>query len=808
MSPAKIKLLYYFLVLLISVFVSEISVCNGLDTIRPGQFLSGNQTLSSQNGTFELGFFSPGASGNYYIGIWYTISLPNKTVVWVANREQPVSDPSYCQLKLLQDGNLVLLNQSKTRIWSTNSDREAANSTVVMLLDNGNLIIKDALDLSNVLWQSFDYPTDHWLPGGKVGRNKLMNLKQKLTPWRSAENPAANLFSVEVEENGTSHVLMWNQTKLYWSTGEWNGQIFQFVPEIALNRYIKNLRYVDNENESYFTYELGVPGVLTRFLIDSTGQLKQFIWGVNFTMWASFWARPSQQCEVYAYCGAFSSCNNMERTLCKCLPGFQPTVPKNWMLEDHTDGCIRKSPLQCDGEDVYDTFSVVSKVRFPDDAVILPLSNASDCRLACLRNCSCSAHAYDDGRCLHWIGDLFSTLQLPSDDTTGRDIYIRISASDQEVASGGKSKSRTVWIIVGATAGICIIIILIVLVIRRRRKSRKDISEPLGNSLMLFKFRDLRAATKNFSEKLGEGGFGCVFKGTLPSSSVIAVKRLKNISQEKDQEKQFRAEVSTIGTIQHINLVPLRGSCLKDSTKFLVYDYFVNGSIDSKLFSKDSKTLDWKTRYKIAIGTARGLAYLHEKCRDCIIHCDIKPENILLDTEFNPKIADFGLAKLLGREFSRVLTTARGTRGYLAPEWISGEPITSKADVFSFGMLLLEMVSGRRNRDETSTDGSNDYFPARVAKTINNDEEVMSLLDQRLEGRADEEEVSRVCKVGCWCIQDEEKNRPSMGHVVQILEGLSEVAVYPIPKFLEGFVDGNTEPIAFMEGSSSSTLSV
>ncbi|KAK6151754.1 hypothetical protein DH2020_014389 [Rehmannia glutinosa] len=727
-----------------------------------------NQTISSQNGTFELAFFTPGNSQNYYIGIWYKISLPNRTVVWVANRETPVSNPFSSQLKLLENGNLVLLNQTNPgTIWSTNSTTEQANSTIATLLDTGNLVVRDAFDSSNVFWQSFDYPTDHWLPGGKIGYNKLKNIKQKLTPWRSFENPAPSLFSVEVAQNGTSHVLMWNETKMYWSTGDWDGRVFRLVPEIALNYYIKNLTYVDNVNESYFTYEPGVPGALTRFLMDSTGQLKQFVWGQrNFVTWTIFWTRPSQQCEVYAFCGAFSSCSNIETPLCKCLPGYEPTSPGNWASEDHTDGCGKKFPFQC----ANDTFAAVSHVRFPDGSIVAPSGNVGDCGSACLRNCTCTAHAYDEGRCLHWIGDIFNLVQLSSDDTTGKLIYVRALASDQ------------------------------------RRKT--GTSGHIEDSLTVFKHRDLRVATKNFSEKLGEGGFGFVFKGILPNgSTVIAVKRLKHIVQEKNQEKQFRAEVSTIGTIQHVNLVRLRGFCIQDSTRYLVYDYLVNGSLDSKLFPKNSQLLDWETRYKkIAIGTARGLAYLHEKCRDCIIHCDIKPENILLDADLNPKIADFGLAKLIGREFSRVLTTARGTRGYLAPEWISGEPITPKADVFSYGMLLMEILSGRRNIDQLS-DGSNGYFPARVAERINRGEEVMSLLDERLEGGGDEEEVRRVCKVAVWCIQDEEKNRPSMGHVVQILEGLSEVEVYPIPQFLEGFVDENTGPNVFIETSSSSTLS-
>ncbi|XP_039169181.1 G-type lectin S-receptor-like serine/threonine-protein kinase At2g19130 [Eucalyptus grandis] len=178
-------------------------------------------------------------------------------------------------------------------------------------------------------------------------------------------------------------------------------------------------------------------------------------------------------------------------------------------------------------------------------------------------------------------------------------------------------------------------------------------------------------------------------------------------------EKQFQTEVSTIGTIQHLS--SFGGSALK-ATKS--YWSLPNGSLDYHLFRrKDSKTLDWKTRYQIALGMAQGLAYLHEKCRDCIIHCDIKPENILLDAEFCPKSGRIWPCKLVGRDFSRVLTTMRGTRGYLAPEWISGVAITAKADVYSYGMILFEFVLGRRN-SELSEDGAIKFFPTWVASKI------------------------------------------------------------------------------------------
>jgi serine/threonine protein kinase len=210
-----------------------------------------------------------------------------------------------------------------------------------------------------------------------------------------------------------------------------------------------------------------------------------------------------------------------------------------------------------------------------------------------------------------------------------------------------------------------------------------------------------------------------------------------------------------------------------------------NGSLEVHLFSSNDIVLEWSTRYQIATGVARGLSYLHEGCRECIIHCDIKPENILLDTSFVPKISDFGMATIVGRNFSRVLTTFRGTVGYLAPEWISGEAITQKVDVYSFGMVLLEIVSGRRNSPKVYTSDSYhaSYFPMQAISMLHGGD-VNSLVDPRLCGEFNLEEAIRLCMVAFWCIQDNEFDRPTMGEVVWVLEGLQELDMPPMPRQL------------------------
>ncbi|XP_047066208.1 G-type lectin S-receptor-like serine/threonine-protein kinase At2g19130 [Lolium rigidum] len=323
-----------------------------------------------------------------------------------------------------------------------------------------------------------------------------------------------------------------------------------------------------------------------------------------------------------------------------------------------------------------------------------------------------------------------------------------------------------------------------------------DIKDSAGG-IIAFRYTDLVRATKSFSEKLGGGGFGSVYKGVLSDTKTpVAVKKLDGASQG---EKQFRAEVSSIELIQHINLVKLIGFCCEGDHRLLVYEHMLNGSLDGHLFKKrdNASVLSWNKRYQITLGVARGLSYLHQSCRECIIHCDVKPENILVDAAFVPKVADFGLAAFVGRDFSRILTTFRGTAGYLAPEWLSGVAIIPKVDVYGFGMVLMEIISGRRNfSPETSHNTSSssssssydvEYFPVQAISKLHSGD-VRSLVDPQLHGDFNLEEAERVCKVACWCIQDNEFDRPMMGEVVRVLEGLQEIDIPPMPRLLAAIV--------------------
>ncbi|KAL5581871.1 hypothetical protein UlMin_014313 [Ulmus minor] len=792
--------LRFMIVLLLCLFLqSRFSL--GADTISANQSLSGDQTLVSAGEKFVLGFFKAGNSSRYYIGMWYDYKVVSeRTIVWVANREISVSDRFSSELRI-SDGNLVLFNESKVPIWSTNVS-PTSPSVQAVLQDDGNLVLNDGSNSLQPLWQSFDHPAHTWLPGAKIGFNKNTNTHTLLTSWKNSENPAPGLFSLQLNSNDSSYIILWNRSKQYWTSGSWDGERFSKVPEMRLN-YIYNFSYVSNANESYFTYSVYTSAnTISRFIMDVSGQIQQQSW-LPTNGWNLFWAQPRQQCEIYALCGTYGSCNENSLPFCTCLKGFQPKSQSDWDLKDYSGGCTRNTDLQCGNSSLVnaekDKFLEMPSMSLPAEKQSVQAGSKAECESYCLNNCSCTGYAYDDSGCSIWIKDILDLQQLTAGDSSGKTFYVRLAAS--EFQSSKKSKGLIIGVVVGSTVGLAVFLSLIGFLFVRRKKTVRTRVE---GSLVAFAYRDLQTATKNFTEKLGGGGFGSVFKGTLPDATVIAVKKLENVGQG---EKQFRTEVSTIGTIQHVNLVRLRGFCSEGANRMLVYDYMQNGSLDSLLFhEKESNVLDWKIRYQIALGTARGLVYLHEKCRDCIIHCDIKPENILLDTELCPKVADFGLAKLVGREFSRVLTTMRGTRGYLAPEWIAGVAITAKADVYSYGMMLFEIVSGRRN-SEQSEDGKVKFFPSWAASVIAEGGDVSSLLDPKLKGNTDIEELDRVCRVACWCVQDDEANRPSMSQVVQILERVIDVNLPPVPRTLQVFVDSQENVVFFTESSSSSKTS-
>ncbi|GJW49598.1 concanavalin A-like lectin/glucanase [Tanacetum coccineum] len=314
-------------------------------------------------------------------------------------------------------------------------------------------------------------------------------------------------------------------------------------------------------------------------------------------------------------------------------------------------------------------------------------------------------------------------------------------------------------------------------------------------ALKRFKYSEIKKMTNSFCEKLGKGGYGSVYKGNLPGGQLVAVKLL---SEATGDGNDFINEVASISKTLHVNIVTLLGFCIEGKKRALMYEFMPNGSLD-KFFRSDSLPLDWNTLFSIAKGIARGLEYLHRGCNTRIVHFDIKPHNVLLDEEFVPKISDFGLAKLCNRKEGIVsVTGARGTPGYMSPEvfFKSYGGASHKSDVYSYGMLVLEMTGARKNKNDNLTSASEAYFPEWIHRQVEAGDSL------GLDGVTTEEEdelARKLVTISLWCIQSDPSDRPSISRLVEMLEGNSESFQVPPNRFW------SSSPVSLAQGNFPST---
>ncbi|GLU18241.1 hypothetical protein SLE2022_345510 [Rubroshorea leprosula] len=346
-----------------------------------------------------------------------------------------------------------------------------------------------------------------------------------------------------------------------------------------------------------------------------------------------------------------------------------------------------------------------------------------------------------------------------------------------------------ILIIAIATTSIGVLLTFIIIVVFKRinkkvTKSDKDIEDFIRNNYgtlapKRYHFSDVKKITNSYKEKLGCGGYGDVYKGNLPDGQLVAVKIL---NASKGNGEEFINEVASISRTSHVNVVTLLGFCLEGENRALIYEFMPNGSLDKFIFKEstleDNQRLGWERLYSIAIGIAQGLEYLHHRCNSRILHLDIKPQNILLDEEFCPKIFDFGLSKLCTRKDSIVsMLEARGTIGYIAPEVFCRNfgPVSHKSDIYSYGMMVLEMVGGTNSGESANSD----YFPDWIYQHLELVEEL-----QGLRSKVETDIEKKMILVGLWSIQTKPFDRPSIKKVIEMLEGGVEALAIPPRPFL------------------------
>eukprot|EP00261_Vitis_vinifera_P031418 XP_019072661.1 PREDICTED: G-type lectin S-receptor-like serine/threonine-protein kinase At4g27290 isoform X3 [Vitis vinifera] len=753
-------------VFIFSYVFSLLRISTAVDTINVNQHIRDGETITSAGGTFQLGFFSPGDSKNRYLGIWYKKVAP-QTVVWVANRESPLTDSSGV-LKVTQQGTLVVVSGTNGILWNSNSSRSAQDPNA-QLLESGNLVMRNGNDSDpeNFLWQSFDYPCDTLLPGMKFGWNRVTGLDRYLSSWKSADDPSKGNFTYGIDLSGFPQPFLRNGLTVKFRAGPWNGVRFGGIPQLT-NNSLFTFDYVSNEKEIYFIYYLVNSSVFVRRVLTPDGYSRRFTWTDKKNEWTLYSTAQRDDCDNYAICGVYGICKIDESPKCECMKGFRPKFQSNWDMADWSKGCVRSTPLDCQKGD---GFVKYSGVKLPDtrNSWFDESMNLKECASLCLRNCSCTAYANSDIRgggsgCLLWFDDLIDIRDFTQN---GQEFYARMAASESGYMDH-KSKEG------------------------ENNEGQEHLDLPLFNLATLLN------ATNNFSEenKLGEGGFGPVYKGILQEGQEIAVKMMSKTSRQG--LKEFKNEVESITKLQHRNLVKLLGCCIHGRERLLIYEYMPNKSLDLYIFDHmRSRVLDWPKRFLIINGIARGLLYLHQDSRLRIIHRDLKAENILLDNEMTPKISDFGIARSFGGNETEANTTrVVGTLGYMSPEYASEGLYSTKSDVFSFGVLLLEIVSGKRNRRFSHPD--HDLNLLGHAWTLYIEGGSLEFIDTSIVNTCNLIEVLRSINVGLLCVQRFPDDRPSMHSVILMLG--SEGAP-PRPKEPCFFTDRN-----MMEANSSSGI--
>nr|ATN45253.1 S receptor kinase 19 [Raphanus sativus] len=772
--------------------------------------ISSNITLVSPGNVFELGFFITNSSSLWYLGIWYK-KLSERTYVWVANRESPLSN-AIGTLKI-SDNNLVLLDHSNKSVWSTNLTRGNERSPVVAeLLANGNFVMRDSNnnDASALLWQSFDFPTDTLLPEMKLGYDHETGLNRFLTSWRSSNDPSSGDFLYKLEARTLPEFYLSSGIFRLYRSGPWNGIRFSgILDDQNLSYMVYN--FTENNEEVAYTFRMTNNSIYSRLTVSSSGNFERLTWNPTLGMWNVFWSLPSDsQCDTYRICGPYSYCDVSTLPICNCIQGFNPSDVQQWDQRSWSGGCIRRTQLSCSGNG----FTRMKNMKLPEIrmALVDRSIGVKECRKRCLSDCNCTAFANADIRnggtgCVIWTGRLDDMRNYASD---GQDLYVKLAAADivKKRNPNGKITSLTV--------GVSVLLLLIMFCLwKRKQKRAKANATSIANrqrnqnlpmngmvlsskrefsgknkieelELPLIELETVVKATENFSNcnKLGQGGFGIVYKGILLDGQEIAVKRLSETSVQGTDE--FMNEVTLVARLQHKNLVQILGCCIDANEKMLIYEYLENLSLDSYLFGKTRRPkLNWKERFDITNGVARGLLYLHQDSRFRIIHRDLKVSNILLDKNMIPKISDFGMARIFAREETEANTmNVVGTYGYMSPEYAMHGIFSEKSDVFSFGVIVLEIVTGKRNRGFNNLNYEHNLLnyawsnwkEGRAIEIVDPDiVDSLSPLSSTFQPQ-----VIKCIQIGLLCVQERAEHRPTMSSVVWMLG--SEVTEIPQPK--------------------------
>ncbi|KAJ8770891.1 hypothetical protein K2173_021806 [Erythroxylum novogranatense] len=688
--------------------------------VRVGDSLTAaeNSSWISPSGEFAFGFYQHESNKDLYLlAIWYA-KIPQRTIVWYAN--VGVLAPKQSKVELNSSQGLVLTDDRGNQLWTSTKSGVVASGS---MRDSGNFVLQDSR--SDMLWESFKDPADTILPG--QGRFQL-----KLQEDGNLVLATINLPSTHANEP-------------YYASGTY-GESNKSSPGYQLVFNSSGYLYVLRENSQTV--------MLTQTM---TASSTNFYHRVSINFDGVF--TQNRVTTGSGTCGYNSICTLQpnKRPSCKCPDGYSLLDPND------SYGACKPNYTQICGEDeggpvenLYDFVELTNRDWPEADYALLQPFNEEECRQSCLHDCMCAVAIFRSG-------DMCWKKKLPL--SNGR-VDTKIDGKALIKVRIGNVNPREPH-----------------KPVPEKNVKNKDDQILIGSVLLgcsaCFTYNELLESTDGFKEELGRGAFGVVYKGALRIGSgvLVAVKKLHHVLQG-DGIKEFMTEVNVIGQTHHKNLVRLLGFCDDGEQHLLVYEYLSNGTYSSFLFGDTRPS--WSKRIPIVFGIARGLLYLHEECSTQIIHCDIKPQNILLDDYYNARISDFGLAKLLVFNQSQTLTAIRGTKGYVAPEWFRNLPVTVKVDVYSFGVLLLEIICCRRSVDPK------DSIPEKAILTYwaydcYSEGSLDALVDYEPEALKDRAKMKRFVMVAIWCIQEDPSLRPNMRQVTQMLEGVCEVPIPPCP---------------------------
>ncbi|KAG8387363.1 hypothetical protein BUALT_Bualt02G0013600 [Buddleja alternifolia] len=739
------------LVLLCSAFCG--GFCDDFSTMPLGFEVSSfesDKNCVSENGVFAFGFLEMD-NDEYVVGIKYNLAdKASNLPVWAIGGGIRVSLNSTFGLSM--DGNLILMNPSRIVQWSSNTSTLGVQK--VGLLNNGNLVLLSSKD--EIVWESFGSPTNTLLP------NQSLHYPQTLRA--PSTKSTSSYYSFAISRAGELK-LVWEHNVTYWRSHFSSPAIVKearFDSSGVLGLYDENDKVV----WSITAKDYGDSSVNLRHLrIDRDGNLRIYSWdSVSYT-WKAVWQAVQDQCDVFGFCGLYSVCGyNSSGPVCNCLY----SDPLEQGVESSGAGGAGCRKMVDLGNCRMHTSILVMKQTvlyglYPSHDVGMLLSQ-TDCRDYCSNDTSCvAATSRNDGSglCMIKRTTFISGYNTPF---TPAVTFLKVCSVPQAVAAQGANRhgnegsiSSSGGLIAKKGSGkklmlaIALIILLTVTVILsiqilvfwilyRRRKIKVKTRIPFGRDqmnqhysvLIRLSFEEIKELTNNFANQLGTS----VFKGGLPNKTPIVAKVLKNVVVS---EKEFRVTVSTLSGTHHRNLASVKGFCFDSTNKILLYEYVPNGSLDKWLFKTDHSERIWHQRIDIALGVAHGVAYLHTECQKCIIHGNLKLENILLDENLVPKMTDFGLQDLI---------TGRKS--------VSSSESPSERDIYMLGQIFLQIVTCERE-----ILGEN----------------VEQILEQLDESRAGDymEAIERIVRISFWCMQNKPFLRPSIGEVVKVLEGTLSV---------------------------------